>query len=67
MPVLSGLQLMTHIKQQKLGLTTVAISAYADQNIINTALNAGFDHYLTKPIDAQTLKKLITQVNTAHV
>jgi signal transduction histidine kinase/CheY-like chemotaxis protein len=61
MPGMSGLQLIEKIKQQGMILTTIAVSAYADENIIKTAIQAGFDHYLTKPVNAQSLKTIITQ------
>ncbi len=66
MPVLSGMQLIEKIKDDELAVTTVAVSAYADQNIIHSALEAGFDDYLTKPVDVQTLEKLIIQVSAEY-
>lgn len=62
MPVISGLDLIGKIKQSNLSIKTVAISAYADQNTITTALNAGFDQYLTKPVDIHAMKQLINSV-----
>ncbi len=66
MPVMSGMELIKEIKQQNISITTVAISAYADQNKINMALNSGFNHYLTKPVAADDIKKLIVSVDKAH-
>lgn len=66
MPELSGYQLIAKIRKQALALTTVAMSAYADQASIDNALKAGFDHYLTKPIDGNTLKQLITSKHVAY-
>ncbi len=66
MPVMSGFQLVDKVKQYHMSLTTVAISAYADRSNIDKALAAGFDHYLTKPIDTDSLKKLIHAVKTAY-
>lgn len=66
MPEMSGYQLIAKIRQQALSLTAVAMSAYADQANINNALKAGFDHYLTKPIDSSTLKQLIANKNVAY-
>jgi CheY-like chemotaxis protein/anti-sigma regulatory factor (Ser/Thr protein kinase) len=59
MPVLSGLELIKQIKQKNIPVTTIAISAFAEQNKIDTALNSGFDYYLTKPIDIAKLAKII--------
>ncbi len=59
MPVLSGLKLIKKIKQYNIPLTTIAISAFAEQNKIDSALNSGFDYYLTKPIDSSKLAEII--------
>ncbi|PPD47099.1 MAG: hypothetical protein CTY13_06120, partial [Methylobacter sp.] len=37
----------------------VAISAYADEQKISEALSAGFDLYLTKPVDEDQLVELL--------
>lgn len=65
MPVLSGLKLIKKIKQFNIPLTTIAISAFAEQNKIDSALNSGFDYYLTKPIDSSKLAEIIAQ-RTRH-
>ncbi len=62
MPILSGLNLIKKIKQHQLKITTVAISAFAEQNKIDMALNSGFDYYLTKPIDIQQILDLIHSI-----
>lgn len=59
MPVMTGLQLIKILRSRHNGLKTAAISAYADQDKIDEALNAGFDYYLTKPIDANQLNRLV--------
>jgi len=59
MPVLSGLELIKRIKRQDIPVTTIAISAFAEQNKIDMALNSGFDYYLTKPVDINKLAKII--------
>ena len=59
MPVMSGLQLIKIIRSRYNPLKIAAISAYADPEKINEALAAGFDFYLTKPIDAKHLNGLL--------
>jgi YesN/AraC family two-component response regulator len=59
MPVLSGLELIKKLKQQNIQVTTIAISAFAEQNKIDMALNSGFDYYLTKPIDINKLATIL--------
>ncbi len=66
MPVLSGLELIKKIKQRHIPVTTIAISAFAEQNKIDMALNSGFDYYLTKPIDINTLAKIISKHFTSY-
>ncbi len=59
MPVMSGLELVKILRSEKNPLPMAAISAYADNNKIDDALAAGFDYYLTKPVDEEDLIKLI--------
>lgn len=61
MPTLSGLELIKKIKQKNIQVTTIAISAFAEQNKIDMALNSGFDYYLTKPIDINQLAQIIAK------
>ncbi len=60
MPVLSGLELVGTIKNKQLATPIIAISAYADSNKIQQALSCGFNDYMTKPINEDQLKELIT-------
>lgn len=62
MPVMSGLELVKILRNQNNHLKMVAISAYADNNKINETMAAGFDYYLTKPIDEEQLNVLINQL-----
>jgi len=66
MPILSGLNLIKKIKQHQLKITTVAISAFAEQNKIDMALNSGFDYYLTKPIDIQQIINLVHTIQKKY-
>ena len=59
MPVMNGLELVKEIRKLRLKFKVVAVSAYADNEKINEALNAGFDNYLTKPIEEYQLVELI--------
>ena len=66
MPVMSGLELASIIKQRNIDLKISAISAYADDNKIKEALAAGFDYYLTKPIDEQQLEEILATIGHDH-
>lgn len=62
MPVMTGLELVKVIRSQRNPLKIAAISAYADDHKIAEALNAGFDFYLTKPLDENKLIKILMDV-----
>ncbi len=66
MPVLNGLQLACKLKETTQKPYLVAVSAYADKNKIAEALSAGFNHYLTKPVDEKQLSDLINKLTTDH-
>ncbi len=59
MPIMNGLELVNKIRRLRLKFKVVAVSAYADDDKINEALSAGFDIYLTKPIEEYQLVELI--------
>lgn len=65
MPVMNGFKLIKAIRADKSidpKLKAVAISAYADNNKINKAIAAGFDDYLTKPVNEQDLKAVLLSI-----
>lgn len=59
MPVMNGLELAKVLRSQKSKLKLIAVSAFADNGKISEALNAGFDAYITKPIEEVQLVELI--------
>ncbi|MDD5580780.1 MAG: ATP-binding protein [Methylobacter sp.] len=62
MPVMTGLELVRILRSQHNPIIMTAISAYADETKITEALSAGFDYYLTKPIDEDQLTKLVQSI-----
>ncbi|MGZ8199869.1 MAG: response regulator [Methylosarcina sp.] len=66
MPVMTGLELLKEIRKLNLTLKIAAISAYADENKVAEALAAGFDDYLTKPVDEDRLIALIKSVTPSE-
>lgn len=68
MPVMNGFSLIEAIHVDKTiapNLKKVAISAYADKNTIKKAFAAGFDDYLTKPINDQALRNIIQSISSS--
>ena len=59
MPVLDGLKAARIIKNKFKNLPLIAQTAYSDQSQRNTALEAGFDQFITKPIKQDELFNII--------
>ncbi len=59
MPGMSGLELLSHIKQKYHAPPPVVmmITAYGDAENFNTAKQLGADDFLTKPVDFTLLKE----------
>ncbi len=45
--------------------TIIAITGFDDEETQHQAMDAGFDHYLVKPIDLDRLQKLLTEIHRA--
>lgn len=67
MPVMDGLTLLSHTKEQNPLLKTVIISAYGDMENIRKAMNLGAFDFVTKPVDFQdleiTVEKTLSYIN----
>ena len=61
MPVMNGFEVLERLRAnpQLAGIKVVALTAYAMRGDREKALEAGFDGYLTKPVDIQTLTQTI--------
>lgn len=59
MPIMNGFELVRLIRKLGVKTNVVAVSAYADDDKIKDAFNAGFDAYLTKPIEEYQLVELL--------
>jgi len=61
MPVMNGFEVLEKLRAdpQLAGIKVVALTAYAMRGDREKALEAGFDAYLTKPVDIQTLTQTI--------
>jgi CheY-like chemotaxis protein len=65
MPGMSGLELLSHIKQKyhKPLPVVMMITAYGDAENYNTAKELGADDFLTKPVDFTVLKEKLKPIN----
>ena len=61
MPGLDGYGVLREVRRQPewAGLRVVAVTAYAMQSDRDKAISAGFDGYLTKPINAVQIRKYV--------
>lgn len=59
MPVMGGIELLTHLKTSNPLLKTIVMSAYGDMDNIRQAMNAGAFDFLTKPISFRDLEVTI--------
>jgi len=66
MPGMSGLDLLTNIRNTRPDLKVFMITAYGDAEKREQALELGATDFLTKPIDFQALKERIRAVVPAN-
>jgi two-component system, response regulator, stage 0 sporulation protein F len=59
MPGMTGLELLTIIRERFPNINVSMISAYGDSENYNKAINSGAKGFFTKPIDFESLKKEI--------
>lgn len=64
LPDQSGLELMQKLKDE-FALKGIALSGYGMDEDISKGKNAGFEHYLTKPVRFAKLKQIILEVETS--
>jgi CheY-like chemotaxis protein len=65
MPGMSGLELLSNIKQKYLKPPPVVmmITAYGDKENYDTAMKLGADDFLTKPVDFAELKEKLKTIH----
>jgi CheY-like chemotaxis protein len=61
MPVVDGYDVCQHVRQQPWGASVilVAMTGWSADKFRERALEAGFDHFLVKPVAADLLEKLL--------
>jgi signal transduction histidine kinase len=67
MPRLNGYEAARHIRQQPWGqgVALIALTGWGQEEDKRRALEAGFDHHLTKPVEAVALEKLLARLTPA--
>jgi|GEM_PF-1069019 len=66
LPVMDGYTATRHIKQLKPGLPVIAQTAFASFDDREKVFNAGFDDFISKPINPRELLRKISQVLKLH-
>jgi CheY-like chemotaxis protein len=62
LPGMDGFAVATQLRKEGIGgRMLVALTGYGEQQDRDRAQQAGFDHHLVKPIDPDTLQKLIAR------
>lgn len=61
MPIMDGLHMAEKIKEIDPGTEIIALTAYSDTSFLLRAIEAGFSHYVLKPIDYDRLFAAIRQ------
>lgn len=62
MPGMSGFELLDNIRKDRPHIPMIAVTAYSMDSDIERILEAGFDGYLPKPINAITLVEDVQQI-----
>src|SRR5262249_11514831 len=65
LPKMNGYEAARHIRQQPWGKDVVllAITGWGQEEDKRRALEAGFDHHLTKPVEGAALERLLALMN----
>jgi len=64
MPIMDGIETIKHIRSQAAlkRLPVIALSAGVLQHEVDEALQCGFDHYISKPVDFDGLLMLLNEI-----
>jgi PAS domain S-box-containing protein len=68
MPKMNGYEAARHIREQPWGkgIALIALTGWGQEEDKRRALAAGFDHHLTKPVEAAALEKLLALITVRH-
>jgi DNA-binding response OmpR family regulator len=66
MPIMNGFNLARQIKRRSKDVLLIAITGWSRPGDLAAARDAGFDHYLTKPVDTDLLDSYVNAFVAAH-
>jgi len=66
LPVVSGYEFIRSLRSENITTPALALTAFSGDEYAKMAMEAGFDHYLAKPIEVGTLINGITYVLGLH-
>jgi FixJ family two-component response regulator len=59
MPVMTGVELHSHLRDSGRAIPTILVTAYADEDVESRAMKDGAICYLRKPVDETHLKRCL--------
>jgi CheY-like chemotaxis protein len=64
LPKMNGYEVALHIRKQRWGepMALIAISGWGQEEDKRRALESGFDHHVTKPVEPTALEKLLALI-----
>ena len=62
MPEINGIDVVKYLKSKNISTEFVLISAYEQQNLINSAKDAGINYFIPKPINPSILNDTISDI-----
>jgi DNA-binding NtrC family response regulator len=67
MPVMDGLTLFAHIREERLGVGTIIMTGYRDEQIVIEAIRLSARDYLNKPVSLKELDAAMLRVREAAI
>jgi DNA-binding NarL/FixJ family response regulator len=64
---MTGIELITALRRDEVRAPVVLVTAFADQQRVKAALNAGASHLLEKPFTTEALRTVLEKVTSADV
>lgn len=62
MPDMDGLEMLKRVREQKISVKVVILTAYSDFEYAREAISLGIENYLLKPVNLQELRKTMEKI-----